>query len=186
MRSIESRAPLVLSGSLTTCTTISWPGLSRSVIWRAVAARPRPRRGASTPGSTISSTCRKPFFSRPMSTNAASRPGEHVVDAALVDVADDRAGAAALEVELGDAVAGGGIGGPLAAAGARRWWLVCEAAGSPVPSSSATRVSPRSTLTNTCFFNLYSFEFVSPRLEALRLSGAAAAERVRSAAAVRR
>ena len=33
-----------------------------------------PRRGASTPGSTISSTCRKPFFSSPMSTNAASRP----------------------------------------------------------------------------------------------------------------
>ena len=38
-------------------------------------------------------------------------PGEHVVDAALVDVADDRAGAAALEVELGDVVAGRGIGG---------------------------------------------------------------------------
>ena len=31
--------------------------------------------------------------------------GQHVVDAALVDVADDRAPAAALEVDLGDAVA---------------------------------------------------------------------------------
>ena len=34
-----------------------------------------PRRGVSTPGSTISSTCRKPFLSRPMSTKAASSPG---------------------------------------------------------------------------------------------------------------
>ncbi len=33
-------------------------------------------------------------------------PGQHVVDLALVDVADDRARAAALEVELSDAVAG--------------------------------------------------------------------------------
>ena len=38
-------------------------------------------------------------------------PGEHVVDAPLVDVADDRARAAALEVELGDPVAGGRVGG---------------------------------------------------------------------------
>ena len=76
-----------------------------SVIWRASLPEPRPRRGASTPGSTISSTCRKPFLSRPMSTNAASRPGEDVVDASLVDVADDRARAAALQIELRDAVA---------------------------------------------------------------------------------
>jgi len=34
-----------------------------------------PRRATSTPGMTISSTCRKPFLSRPMSTNAASSPG---------------------------------------------------------------------------------------------------------------
>ncbi len=46
--------------------------------------------------------------------------GEDVVDAALVDVADDRAGAAALEVELGDVVAGSGVGGLTPAArGAR-------------------------------------------------------------------
>src|SRR5262249_35150191 len=35
--------------------------------------------------------------------------GEHVVDPAEVDVADDRASAPALQVELGDAVAGGGV-----------------------------------------------------------------------------
>ena len=40
-----------------------------------VLTPPRPRRAISTPGSTISSTCRNPFFSRPMSTNAASSPG---------------------------------------------------------------------------------------------------------------
>ena len=84
--------------------------------------------------------------------------GEHVVDAPLVDVADDRAGAAALQVELGDRVAGGrdwqGAGG----GGSWRWrCVVLRADVSPAPSSSATRVSPRSTLTNTCFFNLYSF-----------------------------
>ena len=37
--------------------------------------------------------------------------GQDVVDLALVDVADDRAVAAALEVELGDAVAGGRLCG---------------------------------------------------------------------------
>jgi hypothetical protein len=37
-----------------------------------------------------------------MSTKAAFHAGQHVVDLALVDVADDRAAAAALHVELGD------------------------------------------------------------------------------------
>ena len=40
-------------------------------------SRPAPRARAAAPrrpGSTISSTCRKPFFSSPMSTKAASRP----------------------------------------------------------------------------------------------------------------
>ena len=50
------------------------PGLEQRADVLVVSPPPRPRRGASTPGSTISSTCRKPFFSRPMSTNAASRP----------------------------------------------------------------------------------------------------------------
>jgi hypothetical protein len=46
--------------------------------------------------------------------------GQHVVDPALVDVADDRAVAATLEVELGDLVAGGGVGGPAAPGGLGR------------------------------------------------------------------
>jgi hypothetical protein len=37
-------------------------------------------------------------------------PGQDVVDLALVDVADDRSAAAALEVDLGDAVARGDVG----------------------------------------------------------------------------
>ena len=81
-------------------------------------------------------------------------PGEHVVDAALVDVADDRAGAAALEIQLGDVVAGRRVGGLTPAPGRRRPGL--RSATVPVASSSATRVSPRSTLTNTCFFNCRS------------------------------
>ena len=71
--------------------------------------------------------------------------GQDVVDLALVDVADDRAAAAALEVDLGDAVAGRQAA-LLAAPGP-------TAAGtSPAASSIATRVSPRSTVTSTCFF----------------------------------
>ena len=71
--------------------------------------------------------------------------GQDVVDPALVDVADDRAAAAALEVDLGDAVAGRQAAllaapSPLRAAG-----------DSPAASSIATRVSPRSTVTSTCF-----------------------------------
>ena len=78
--------------------------------------------------------------------------GEHVVDAALVDVADDRAVAAALQVELGDLVAGG-CGRRAYGAGGWGSGRACAAATVPVASSSATRVSPRSTLTSTCFFN---------------------------------
>ena len=44
--------------------------------------------------------------------------GQDVVDLALVDVADDRAAAAALEVELRDAVAGRASSGPCCAGGA--------------------------------------------------------------------
>ena len=76
--------------------------------------------------------------------------GQDVVDLALVDVADDRAVAAALEVELRDAVARR-WGSPCGARAAPRVGL---AAGVPVASSSATRVSPRSTLTSTCFFTV--------------------------------
>src|SRR5262249_61012424 len=50
----------------------------------------------------------------PLQSNADERclePGQNVVRAPLVDVADDRAGAAALEVQLGDVVAGRGVGG---------------------------------------------------------------------------
>ncbi len=43
--------------------------------------------------------------------------GQHVVDLALVDVADDRPSAAALEVDLGDAVPGRDLGLLLTAAG---------------------------------------------------------------------
>ena len=50
-------------------------------------------------------------------------PGEHVVDAALVDVSDDRAGTAALEVELRDLVARRGVGVLAAAARRARAWL---------------------------------------------------------------
>src|SRR3977135_4464829 len=109
-----SRAPLVFRGSLTTWTTTSWPGLSRSVMLRPPPPEPRPRRGASTPGRTISSTCRKPFFSRPMSTKAGPRPAKTLLTRPFVDVADDRPGAAALQVELGHAVALAGADGLLA------------------------------------------------------------------------
>ena len=72
-------------------------------------------------------------------------PGQDVVDLPLVDVADDGAPAAALEVDLGDAVAGGQAA--LAAAGG----TYARRCGSPAASSMATRVSPRSTVTSTCF-----------------------------------
>ena len=81
-----SRAPFVFIGSLTAWTSIVWPRWIRSWILRA------PRRPSSS-GPTISSTYRKPFFSRPISTNAASMPGQDVVDGAEVDVAGDRAAA---------------------------------------------------------------------------------------------
>ena len=59
------RTPLVPMGSLVACTSTSSPRLSSSAIWRL-------RLG--TPMATTSSTCRKPFFSRPISMNAASMP----------------------------------------------------------------------------------------------------------------
>ena len=75
--------------------------------------------------------------------------GQDVVDAALVDVADDRAPATALEVDLRYAVAGRDL---VALAAAReRERDLDGAAGSPDASSMATRVSPRSTVTSTCF-----------------------------------
>ena len=88
--------------------------------------------------------------------------GQDVVDLALVDVADDRAPAAALDVELSDAVAGlrtlrrrvcaqlPPSTPPLCGRDAEER----EAAGVPLASRSATRVSARSTLTSTCFFNV--------------------------------
>jgi hypothetical protein len=65
--SVVSRAPFDFIGSFTAWTRISWLRLRRSWILRW----PRP----SSSGVTISSTYRKPFFSRPISTNAASMPG---------------------------------------------------------------------------------------------------------------
>ena len=72
--------------------------------------------------------------------------GEHVVDAALVDVADDRAAAAALDVELGDAPVLVDLRHAL-----RPLLLLLVLPGAAfLLSSIATRVSPRSTDTNTC------------------------------------
>ena len=82
--------------------------------------------------------------------------GQDVVDPALVDVAHDRAGTATLEIELGDLIPGGRVGALATPARAAEPGL--RSATVPVASSSATRVSPRSTLTSTCFFNcLQSF-----------------------------
>ena len=80
--------------------------------------------------------------------------GEDVVDPALVDVADDRAGAPPLQIELGDVVAGGRV----RLLRRRRELLdpACARRRFRLASSSATRVSPRSTLTSTCFFNCHS------------------------------
>jgi len=94
---------------------------------------PRPRRGVSTPGSTISSTCRKAVLVEADVDEGGLEAGQDIVDLALVDVADDRAVAAPLEVQLGDAVAAAGF------FPRRRPDL--GAPGVPVDSSSATRVS---------------------------------------------
>ena len=89
--------------------------------------------------------------------------GQDVVDLALVDVADDRAPAAALDVELSDPVAGSGLARRALARALRRGGGRRGAAGVPVASRSATRVSARSTLTSTCFFNvIQSFGMVGP------------------------
>ena len=141
---------------------------------------PRPRLTCSTPGMTISSTCRKPFLSRPMSTKAASRPGQDVVDDALVDVADDRAASAALEVDLGDAVALGDSRRFL-----RRAYASATSPGRrarPAASSMATRVSPRSTVTSTCFLKMIphwkteALPLRCGRLARLRVDGVQEAE----------
>jgi len=138
VRSIDSRAPLVLSGCLDDLHDDLLAGLIRSVIGGCLSRPSRARaRGASTPGNHDLSTCRKPFFSRPMSTNAVGR--EDVVHAALVDVANDRSGAAdAAQVELPTSLTGSrvpdayGAREPEAVVG---WGLPAQ----PVPSSSATR-----------------------------------------------
>ena len=157
--SIESRAPFVFSGSLTTCTTISWPGLSRSEILRPPPLpRPRLRRLDARQHDLVD--VQEAVLLEADVDERRLEPGQDVVDLALVDVADDRAAAAALDVELSDAVAGRGAGraclwrrayATLPAAAGQR---VREAAGVPLASSSATRVSARSTLTSTCFFNV--------------------------------
>ena len=82
------------------------------------------------------------------------QPGQDVVDLALVDVADDGAVAAALEVELGDAPAVGGLAAVLRGGAARGGRRLGRRGGAPVASISATRVSPRSTLTSTCFLTM--------------------------------
>ena len=74
-------------------------------------------------------------------------PGQDVVDAALVDVPDDRARAAPLDVELADP--------PVRLLPACRRFLLPPFLASGVPSASrmATLVSPRSAVTSTCFLN---------------------------------
>src|ERR1700729_1865646 len=68
---------------------------------------------------------------------------------------------------------------------------VLRAATDPAASNSATRVSPRSTLTNTCFFNAHSVLYVSlgkfakgARALRARSSGRTRAARPLSGAAV--
>ena len=100
---------MVLSGSLTTWTTISWPGLISSAMLRP---RPRPRLGAALPsGSDDLVDVQEAVSLQADVDEGRLHSGQHVVDLALVDVADDRAAAAALDVELRDlpVVAGGGL-----------------------------------------------------------------------------
>ena len=106
--SIDSRAPLVFSGSLTTWTTTSWPGLSRSVIFLPPSL-PRPRRGVSTPGQDDLVDVQEPVLVEADVDEGGLEAGQDVVDLALVDVAHDGAVAAALEIELRDPVPGGGV-----------------------------------------------------------------------------
>ena len=74
--------------------------------------------------------------------------GQDVVDLALVDVADDRAPAAALDVELGDRSSSPAL-------------VVFD-------SSTATRVSPRSADTRIVFFIRVSATRVSAGVDAIR------------------
>ena len=62
-----------------------WNGMSKMPMAesRFVRTPGPPKVKLTAPGKTISSTCRKPFLSRPKSTNAASRPGAE--PAALVE-----------------------------------------------------------------------------------------------------
>src|SRR3954454_20676200 len=144
--SIDRRAPFVFSGSLTTCTTTSWPGLSRSEIFLPPSL-PRPRRGVSTPGRTISSTGRNPFLSRPMSTKTASRPGRTLSTLPLEMLPTRER--LPRRSRYSSPTRYPAVGFALRRPRPPRAGL---AAGVPVASSSATRVSPRSTLTMTCFF----------------------------------
>ena len=74
---VVRRAPLLPIGSLTTCTTTSWPSRSSSAIGAAGAATPAggseasPRAGS---GRWMSLACRNAARSRPTSTNAACMP----------------------------------------------------------------------------------------------------------------
>jgi len=132
--SIDRRAPLVFSGSLTTWTTTSWPGLSRSEIFLPPSL-PRPAAGRLDAGQHDLVDVQEAVLVEADVDEGGLEAGQDIVDLALVDVADDRAVAAPLEVQLGDAVAGGGVL-PAPAPG-------LGAPGVPVDSSSATRVSPR-------------------------------------------
>ena len=112
---------------------------------------PRPRLACSTPGQHDLVDVQEAVLVEADVDEGGLQPGEDVVDAALVDVADDRAPAAALEVDLGYAVAGGDLMGLRRLRERERDLSVRP--GSPDASSMATRVSPRSTVTSTRFFN---------------------------------
>ena len=131
-----------------TCTTISCPGLSSSAI---LCPPPRPRAADLHAGEHDLIDVQEAVLLQADVDERGLQAGQDVVDLALVDVADDRAPAAALDVELSYPIAGPRFAGLLARGAG------CEedfaAPGAPVASSSATRVSARSTLTSTCFFN---------------------------------
>jgi hypothetical protein len=100
--SIDRRAPFVFRGSFTTCTTISCPGERRS----------RPPLGGLDTGQHDLIDVQEAVLLEANVDERRLEARQHVVDLALVDVADDRAIAAALYVELGDPI--GLIGGFLA------------------------------------------------------------------------
>src|SRR3954465_2819650 len=117
VRSIDRRAPLVFSGSLTTWTTTSWPGLSSSPIDLPLEPA-RPRRAPPRPGGSVSSAgaeaaghpdagdgdlgdVQEAVLGEADVDERGLQPGQDVVDLALVDVADDGSVAAPLEAERG-------------------------------------------------------------------------------------